>query len=54
MLDRASRPTCRSDRLPVKGPDVAGMTLGDGTRLVADIWRPDTTDTFPVLLMRQP
>ncbi|MBD2435937.1 CocE/NonD family hydrolase [Nostoc sp. FACHB-110] len=32
----------------------ASMYTRDGTRLDADIYRPDATENFPVLLMRQP
>ncbi len=40
--------------LPVLGPEPASMLTRDGTRLDADIWRPDAPGPFPVLLMRQP
>ena len=30
------------------------MTTSDGVKLVADIYRPETEEKFPVLLMRQP
>ncbi|MEM9509109.1 MAG: CocE/NonD family hydrolase [Cyanobacteria bacterium P01_E01_bin.35] len=32
----------------------ASMQTGDGVRLDADIYRPDTDDKLPILLMRQP
>lgn len=38
----------------VTGPEVAALTLPDGVRLVADLWRPEAPGPFPVLLMRQP
>lgn len=54
MLDVvASRKQARA-RLPVKPPEHGELQLADGTRLVATIWRPDTAETLPVLLMRQP
>ncbi len=40
--------------LPVRGPETASMTTRDGTRLDADVWRPEGPGQFPVLLMRQP
>ena len=49
MADTPPRPL-----LPVRGPVRQDLRLKDGTRLVADIWRPDTQDSLPVLLMRQP
>jgi uncharacterized protein len=42
-----------ADLLPVRAPDVASMRLSDGTRLDADIYRPDAPGAYPVLLMRQ-
>ena len=39
--------------LPVK-QETASMFTSDGVRLDADIYRPDSSDNFPVLLMRQP
>jgi predicted acyl esterase len=38
----------------VAAPQTVSMVTKDGTRLDADIWRPDATGRFPVLLMRQP
>lgn len=49
MADTPPRPL-----LPVRGPVRQDLRLKDGTRLVADIWRPDTQASLPVLLMRQP
>jgi putative CocE/NonD family hydrolase len=40
--------------LPVRGPDPLSLTLADGVRLDADLYRPDGPGRFPVLLMRQP
>lgn len=40
--------------LPVTGPQLASMRTPDGTRLDADVYRPDGPGEFPVLLMRQP
>src|ERR1700722_7409251 len=40
--------------LPVAKPSTLSMATRDGTRLDADIWRPDAPGPFPVLLMRQP
>ncbi|WP_375462903.1 CocE/NonD family hydrolase [uncultured Methylobacterium sp.] len=40
--------------LPVAGPETATLTLPDGVRLVADIYRPAGPGRYPVLLMRQP
>ena len=40
--------------LPVAEPQTASMRTTDGTRLDADIYRPDRSGEFPVLLMRQP
>jgi uncharacterized protein len=40
--------------LPVAGPQTASMRTADGTRLDADVYRPDGPGEFPVLLMRQP
>src|SRR6204780_2466952 len=40
--------------LPVAEPSTLSMLTRDGTRLDADIWRPDAPGRFPVLLMRQP
>ena len=36
------------------GPETISMKTRDGTRLDADLWRPDAPGRFPVLLMRQP
>ena len=35
-------------------PETAAITMRDGARLDADIYRPDTEESFPILLMRQP
>jgi putative CocE/NonD family hydrolase len=40
--------------LPVGEPQTASMRTADGTRLDADVYRPDCNGEFPVLLMRQP
>jgi uncharacterized protein len=40
--------------LPVTGPQTMAMRTSDGTRLDADVYRPDCPGEFPVLLMRQP
>ncbi|MDX2104415.1 MAG: CocE/NonD family hydrolase [Alphaproteobacteria bacterium] len=40
--------------LPVAEPEVWSLTLPDGVRLDADIWRPIGPGRYPVLLMRQP
>jgi putative CocE/NonD family hydrolase len=39
--------------MPVLAPEVRSLTLRDGTRLDADIYRPATGGPYPVLLMRQ-
>jgi putative CocE/NonD family hydrolase len=41
-------------RYPVRAPVTASMHARDGARLDADIYRPDGTGDFPILLMRQP
>lgn len=38
--------------LPVKPPQTLSMRLRDGVRLDADIYRPDSSGSYPVLLMR--
>lgn len=48
--DGVSTPTL----LPVTGPHTVSMRTTDGTRLDADLYRPDCPGEFPVLLMRQP
>jgi len=40
--------------LSVAAPRTESMTLPDGTRLDATIWRPAAPGPYPVLLMRQP
>lgn len=40
--------------LPVANPMTLSMVTRDGTRLDAEIWRPDAPGRFPVLLTRQP
>ena len=35
-------------------PETASMRTRDGVRLDADVYRPESTGSFPVLLMRQP
>ncbi len=40
--------------LPVAEVAQSSLTLGDGTRLDADVWRPAAPGRYPVLLMRQP
>lgn len=40
--------------LPVADPQTVSMRTGDGTRLDADVYRPDCGEEYPVLLMRQP
>ena len=42
-----------ADLLPVLAPETGTMRTRDGTRLDADIYRPDAPGPFPVLLMRQ-
>lgn len=42
-----------SELLPVRAPELVSMRTRDGTRLDADIYRPDAPGPFPVLLMRQ-
>lgn len=54
MLDVVASRRHERARLPIKPPEHGELQLADGTRLVATIWRPDTADTLPVLLMRQP
>lgn len=39
--------------LPVLPPQTLSMTLGDGTRLDADVYRPAQPGPYPVLLQRQ-
>ncbi|MAZ16603.1 CocE/NonD family hydrolase [Oricola sp.] len=53
MLDVAA-PRASLSPLPVRAPERADLRLTDGTNLVSSVWRPDTADTLPVLLMRQP
>jgi hypothetical protein len=45
-----------ADHLPLKvgPPTLASMMTRDGVRLDADVYRPETTEPCPVLLMRQP
>jgi putative CocE/NonD family hydrolase len=43
-----------SAKLTVEGPIAASLTLKDGVRLDADIYRPTEGGPYPVLLMRQP
>ena len=43
----------KAARLEVRGPRVDSFPTRDGTRLVADIWEPETGGPYPVLLMRQ-
>jgi uncharacterized protein len=40
--------------MPVAEPQTVSMRTVDGTRLDADIYRPDRGGEYPVLLMRQP
>ena len=40
--------------LAVAGPRTMYVRMRDGTRLDADVWRPEASGRFPVLLMRQP
>ncbi len=40
--------------LRVTGPETASMTMADGVRLDADLYRPAEGGPFPILLMRQP
>jgi len=40
--------------LSVAGPETVSMRTADGTRLDADLYRPEGGGDFPVLLMRQP
>ncbi|MBD2464363.1 CocE/NonD family hydrolase [Oscillatoria sp. FACHB-1407] len=40
--------------LTVRPKETVSMVTRDGVRLDADVYRPDTTDDLPVLLMRQP
>ncbi|MDO9526678.1 MAG: CocE/NonD family hydrolase [Gemmobacter sp.] len=42
------------DLFAVRGPDTGVLRLADGVDLVADIYRPDGSGDYPVLLMRQP
>jgi putative CocE/NonD family hydrolase len=44
----------RKALLPVRPPETASMMASDGTRLDADIYRPEAPGPYPVLLMRQP
>ncbi|MBF2050679.1 MAG: CocE/NonD family hydrolase [Elainella sp. C42_A2020_010] len=39
---------------PVGSKQTLSMLTRDGVRLDADVYRPDSADSFPVLLMRQP
>lgn len=39
--------------MQVIGPELQSMLLADGTRLDADVWRPQGTGPWPVLLQRQ-
>jgi uncharacterized protein len=43
----------KAELLPIGAPELASMRLFDGTRLDADIYRPDAPGSYPVLLMRQ-
>ncbi|MGX1169417.1 putative CocE/NonD family hydrolase [Bradyrhizobium sp. USDA 372] len=45
--------SAKSLRLPVLPPEVETMTLKDGTRLDADVYRPAVPGPYPVLLQRQ-
>ncbi|MFM2380899.1 MAG: hypothetical protein RLZZ143_3482, partial [Cyanobacteriota bacterium] len=38
---------------PIK-KETASLITKDGISLVADIYRPDSRESFPILLMRQP
>ena len=40
--------------IPVRPPETLSMSTRDGTRLDADVYMPDASGPFPVLLMRQP
>lgn len=40
--------------MAVGAPVREALRLSDGTRLVASVWRPETREPLPVLLMRQP
>ena len=53
MLDVAVA-SPRTALLPVKAPERSELRLQDGTRLVSSVWRPQTDELLPVLLMRQP
>ncbi|WP_317134522.1 CocE/NonD family hydrolase [Leptolyngbya sp. 7M] len=39
---------------PVGSKQTLSMLTRDGIRLDADVYRPDSAESFPVLLMRQP
>jgi uncharacterized protein len=45
--------SAESSRLPVLPPKVETLTLKDGTRLDADVYRPAAPGPYPVLLQRQ-
>lgn len=45
--------SAKSFRVPVLPPKIETLTLKDGTRLDADVYRPATPGPYPVLLQRQ-
>ena len=52
-LMKLQQMSAKSDRLPVLPPQIETMTLKDGTRLDADVYRPAAPGSYPVLLQRQ-
>lgn len=48
-----ARTSLATGRLNVPPPETLSMTLRDGTRLDADVYRPDGPGPYPVLLQRQ-
>lgn len=45
--------SAKSSRVPVLSPQIESLTLKDGTRLDADVYRPALPGRYPVLLQRQ-
>jgi putative CocE/NonD family hydrolase len=52
-MNEISTTTTKSRRLPVLPPQTVSMQLRDGTRLDADVYRPQGPGPYPVLLQRQ-
>jgi putative CocE/NonD family hydrolase len=50
---KSEQMSARSLRVPVLPPKIETLTLKDGTRLDADVYRPAIPGSYPVLLQRQ-